>query len=147
LWIRCPAGMGCPDDRAGGGALDRALKAADLVVAAGGFGLVALDLGEARGRVPTAAWIRLKHAAERQGTAVVVATAWRVVGPFAAAAIALSTAEGPRFLPGGGPPLFAALHVQAERLRGARGRWRGPAALAPAMKEERCAWLAFSSRS
>src|SRR5690242_5737541 len=49
LWIRCePA---------------QALKAADLVIAAGGFGLVAIDLCDAALRVPDAAWMRLRHAA------------------------------------------------------------------------------------
>ena len=56
LWIRC--------------APEQALKAADLVVSAGGFDVLALDLGDERLRAPTAAWVRLKHGAERQGTSV-----------------------------------------------------------------------------
>jgi protein ImuA len=122
LWIRC-------EDVA------RALKAADLVVAAGGFGMVALDLGEARPRLPSAAWIRLKHAAERQGTALVVAAPARVVGPFAAAAVELSP-ERPRFL-GEGCALFSGLDARIERPRG-RGKFQEAAP---------CAWLAFSCRN
>ena len=68
LWIRCAAGQ--------------ALKAADLVVAAGGFGVVALDLCDcdARRRVADAAWVRLRHAARNQGTTVLVATSTRTLG-------------------------------------------------------------------
>jgi hypothetical protein len=139
LWIR--GGGGGRDD-----GLAQALKAIDLVVAAGGFGLVVLDVGEAPPRVPTAVWIRLKHAAERQRTAVVVATPARAVGPFAAAAVAL-LAGGPRFRDDG-PPLFEGLRAQAERLRGARGAWGGPAMeMQTGEEDERCASLAFSYHS
>ena len=57
LWIRCaPA---------------QALKAADLVVGAGGFGVVALDLcdSDARRRVADAAWVRLRHGPRRSSSA------------------------------------------------------------------------------
>ena len=82
LWVRAPG--------------RQALKAADLLIAAGGFGMVALDLGEGQARIPSAAWMRLKHAAERQQTAVVVAAPRRTVGAFASSAIDLS-ARKPRF--------------------------------------------------
>jgi hypothetical protein len=56
LWVRC------------GGNPEHALKVADMLVQAGGFGLVALDLGDvsphvAR-RIPLAAWFRLRRAIE-----------------------------------------------------------------------------------
>jgi recA bacterial DNA recombination protein len=95
--------------RAGGRA---ALKAADLLIAAGGFGLVALDLGEGLARIPSAAWIRLKHAAERQRTAVVVAAPRPTVGAFAASAIDL-LARRPLF-DDAGPPLLVALRTAVE---------------------------------
>ena len=131
LWIRSSA--------------NAVLKAADLVIAAGGFGLLAVDLGEGRGRIPGAAWNRLKHAAERQQTAVLVATPWRTVGAFAGAAISLrarrvrfhrahDTAAAPC------PPLLADLETTVERERGGgeRGRAEGDGA---------CASLVFSSLS
>ncbi|HVU52618.1 MAG TPA: hypothetical protein VHL80_18185, partial [Polyangia bacterium] len=94
LWIRCaPA---------------QALKAADLVVGAGGFDVVALDWGDGRPRVPTAAWVRLKHQAERQGTSVLVATPARAVGAFAAAAVELAAA--PTF--GVGAPLLDGARIE-----------------------------------
>ena len=133
LWIRCaPA---------------QALKAADLVVSAGGFDVLALDLGDARPRpsVPTAAWVRLKHGAERQGTSVLVLTPARAVGAFAVAAVELS-ATSPRFFPDpgpGGPPLLDGARVKIECVRRA-GR------SATDNHEEHhapCAWLAFTCRS
>src|SRR4030095_3466082 len=75
LWIRCaPA---------------QALKAADLVVAAGGFGMVGLDVCDARLRAPDAAWMRLAHQARNQGTTVLVASTTRAAGTNAAAALEL----------------------------------------------------------
>jgi len=63
LWVNC------------GGNAEHALKAVDLVIQAGGFGLVVIDLAdtpdkEAR-RIPLASWFRLRHAAERTGAALV----------------------------------------------------------------------------
>lgn len=56
LWVRC------------GGNPERALKCADLLVQAGGFGLIAFDIagvqpGVAR-RIPLSAWFRLRRAIE-----------------------------------------------------------------------------------
>jgi recA bacterial DNA recombination protein len=113
---------------------DHALKAADLVVGAGGIDIVAVDLGERAPRAPSASWIRLKHGAERQGTTIVVATPGRVVGAFAAAAVELSAAT-PAFWGHGDPPLFDGLRVRAARGRGASD------------EEAACAWLAFTSHS
>jgi hypothetical protein len=64
LWIRC------------GGDAEKALKATDLVVQAGGFGVVALDLAsvparQAR-RISLASWFRLRHAIEKTPTALIV---------------------------------------------------------------------------
>src|SRR5579863_4351177 len=57
LWVNC------------GGNAQHALKATDLLIQAGGFGLVVLDLADtpdvtAR-RISQASWFRLRHAAER----------------------------------------------------------------------------------
>ena len=82
-----------------------ALQAADLLVAAGGFGLVAVDFNERPARVPDAAWLRLRHAAERQGTAVLIACPGRIVGAVAAAAVVMHDAR-PHFVDAGGPLLL-----------------------------------------
>jgi hypothetical protein len=63
LWIRCGHDAG------------KALKAADLLIAGGGFGLVAMDLGDtppaiAR-RISLHSWFRLRRAVEHTPTALV----------------------------------------------------------------------------
>jgi hypothetical protein len=64
LWVRC------------GGNVEHALKATDLLVRAGGFGLVALDVSGVSAntmrRIPVASWFRLRHGAEHSGAALVV---------------------------------------------------------------------------
>ncbi len=64
LWIRC------------GGNAEHALKATDLLLQAGGFGLVAMDLGdiapETARRISLASWYRLRRAVENTPTALVV---------------------------------------------------------------------------
>ena len=63
LWVRC------------NGNVEHALKAADMLANAGGFGLVAIDLGDTSDqlvhRIPLAAWFRLRHAVENTRTALV----------------------------------------------------------------------------
>jgi hypothetical protein len=130
LWIRCePA---------------QALPAADLVVSAGGFDVLALDLGDERPRVPTAAWVRLKHGAERQGTSVLVASSARAVGAFAAAAVELQ-ATTPRFLTDAGPPLFDGARAKVECLR--RSGRSAAEDHVQSTGEQPCAWLALTCRS
>ena len=115
----------------------QSLKAADLVVAAGGFDLVALDLGDERLRPPTAAWMRLQHGAERQGTTIVVATPAPALGSFAAATIELS-ATAPSFVgTSSWSALFAGLRVQATPTRGRNQAF-------PFGEHALCASLAFS---
>lgn len=75
--------------------LKTALAAAETAIG-GGFPLVVLDLGPppVRGRVQgEGAWLRLARAAQAQGTALLVASPYRVSGP--AAASVLRTAHAP----------------------------------------------------
>jgi hypothetical protein len=66
LWIRC------------GHSAERALKAADLLVQGGGFGLVSMDLGDTQPqtarRISLTSWFRLRRAVEHT-PAVLVAVA------------------------------------------------------------------------
>jgi hypothetical protein len=66
LWINC---KGNPE---------HALKAADLLLHGGGFGLLVFDVGDvAEGmlrRMPMASWFRLRLAAEKTGTALIALT-------------------------------------------------------------------------
>jgi recombination protein RecA len=64
LWVRC------------GGSAEKALKAADLVIQGGGFGVVVLDLvgvapHDAR-RISLAPWFRLRHAVEKTPPALIL---------------------------------------------------------------------------
>jgi recombination protein RecA len=64
LWVRCA------------GSAEKALKAADLVIQGGGFGVVVLDLAgvaprDAR-RISLASWFRLRHAVEKTPTALIL---------------------------------------------------------------------------
>ena len=58
--------------------LDQALRAADLIMQAGGFGALVLDLGgidpQFASRVPLATWFRFRAAAERSRTAFLLLT-------------------------------------------------------------------------
>jgi RecA/RadA recombinase len=127
LWVRC-----APEQA------DQAMKAADLVVAAGGFGVVAVDLGDARPRIPDAAWLRLQHAARNQATTVLVSAATRAARSFAATAVELGP-RAPRFLTDG-PALFDGLDAQAIRAR-------APHHHTPANDLHPCVSLAFTCRS
>jgi hypothetical protein len=64
LWVRC------------GGNPEHALKAADLLVNAGGFGVVALDLADVAPqivrRIPLTSWFRLRRAVENTPTVLVI---------------------------------------------------------------------------
>jgi hypothetical protein len=124
LWIRCTP--------------PQALKAADLVVAAGGFGVVGLDVCDARLRVPNAAWMRLAHLARTHATTLLVATTERMTGTHATAALELGNVT-PGFLTGG-PPLLSGIRVRATRVRGDR-RSAQPG------DTTTCVSLAFTSRS
>jgi hypothetical protein len=64
VWVRC------------GGNAEHALRAADLLIQAGGFGVVALDLAEATpaalNRIPPTAWFRFRRAVESTPTILTV---------------------------------------------------------------------------
>ncbi len=68
------------DTGAGGpwSAIDQALRAVDMLLQAGGFGVVVLDLGgvpaEAVWRIPMATWFRFRAAAERSQACLVLLT-------------------------------------------------------------------------
>ena len=66
LWINC---RGNPE---------HALKATDLLLHGGGFGLIVFDVGDTSDsllrRMPMASWFRLRLAAEKTGTALIALT-------------------------------------------------------------------------
>jgi hypothetical protein len=82
--------------------VEQALRASDLVLQAGGFGLVALDLGDvppatAR-RVPLTSWFRFRRAVEETPAALLLLTQEAVAGTCAALTLQLeasASAEAP----------------------------------------------------
>jgi hypothetical protein len=94
------------------------LTAAETIVAAGGFGLVALDFGEQLApAVPTAAWLRLRRLAAAPGTALLVVAARPLLNLTGATAVSLDGGT-PRFGPRAQPALLTGIEVGAHLQRG-----------------------------
>jgi len=87
LWVRCfPKLAGHRRQEAGddfpascilpAASLEQALKATDMLLASGGFGMVAVDWGDIRPqaarRIPLTSWFRFRRAVENTSTALVV---------------------------------------------------------------------------
>lgn len=87
LWIRCGEAMRASRWRRGQHRGDEAWRATNLVVSAGSFGVVAVDLGgltkRRLGRWQRHPWMRLKHAVEGSTTALVVLAERPVTGSAA----------------------------------------------------------------
>ncbi len=90
LWVRC-------------GKVEQALRAADLVQQAGGFGLVALDLGDVPAatarRVPLTSWFRFRRAVDETPAALLLLTQEALTGTCAALTLQLAAtapAEPPK---------------------------------------------------
>jgi len=75
----------------------QALRAAELILATGGFGLVALDMGTAPRRGPhrpaPAAWVRIKRKAAACKAVMLVLSTASVVGSFASLTVEVSGAR------------------------------------------------------
>ncbi|HEY6394136.1 MAG TPA: ATPase domain-containing protein [Candidatus Binataceae bacterium] len=65
------------------------LKSAELILEAGGFGLIVIDFGNSRFPVTQSAALRLARAAERSGAAVIAISSRRMCGTFAALSLSL----------------------------------------------------------
>jgi hypothetical protein len=98
------------------------VKAAELVLEAGGFGLVVVDFGEAPRPLAYASALRIARAAERSGAAVIAIAPWRMCGTFAALSLTASRAETSfsRLAPGS-PMMFDGLAVDAMVARNKMG--------------------------
>jgi hypothetical protein len=97
LWVRC--GRAKQESRTAKRELDRleqALKITDMVLQAGGFGLVALDLSgivpEQARKVPLTSWFRFRRAVERTPTVLLVLEAEANAKTCASAVVRLSAA-------------------------------------------------------
>ncbi|HYB89416.1 MAG TPA: hypothetical protein VEC38_00075 [Candidatus Binataceae bacterium] len=123
LWASFPRGEPArPATREG-----RVLKAAELVLEAGGFGLVVVDFGDTPRAILESAALRVARAAERSGAAVVVIAPRRMCGTFAAQSLVVHRIDASfsRFA-AGAPVIFDGLTLEAavarNKLGGAGGR-------------------------
>ena len=106
--------------------LARVLKAAELVLEAGGFGLVIVDFGDEAHWIAQSGALRLARAAERCGAAVIVIAPRRMCGTFAALSLVTHPIEAAfsRMTPRS-PAIFDGLVLEAEVARnklGGQGR-------------------------
>jgi hypothetical protein len=111
LWVRC------------GGRRDVALRATDALVRCRGFALVVLDTGEIPPRLSPSGAFRLKFAARRTGTALLVAGRRRILGSCAALVVETACSAVGWAGPGGPPTRLAFVRT---RLTWVRGRGPGP---------------------
>jgi hypothetical protein len=116
LWVRsCDQTIGI----GAGGAQERrpsrrTLAAAEAIVAAGGFGLVALDFGEVAPAVPSAAWLRLRRLVGAPGTVLLVVSPRPLQGVMSAAAVAAGNARARFQRAEGGPALLTGVDSRVQ---------------------------------
>ena len=123
LWVRAPTTTASADqagtDRPGRPRRSPErilLSAAETIVSAGGFGLLALDFGERMPSIPSATWIRLRQLVTGPGTVVLVVTAHPVGSLFGATSLSLDRARpqfGARIQQA--PPLLTAIDTRIDR--------------------------------
>ena len=98
-------------------------QAAELVLKAGGFGLVVIDFGASAVPLPQSIALRLAREAERSGAAVIVIAPHQVCGAFAALSLKLMRIEASFNRPASASPwLFDGLVIQASAMRNKLGR-------------------------
>ena len=108
-------------------------KAAELVLKAGGFGLVVIDSGVSA-PLPQNIALRLAREAERGGTAVVVIAPHRICGTFAALSLKLTRVAASFYrLTPASPVLFDGCVIHAATVHNKLGRTGGSAILCGAI--------------
>ncbi|MGB6553343.1 MAG: ATPase domain-containing protein, partial [Candidatus Binataceae bacterium] len=120
----------------------RVLKAAEMVLEAGGFGLVVIDFGDIFRAIPDSAVLRIARAAERSGAAVIAIAPRRICGTFAALSLTMNRAGASfsRIRPGA-PALFDGLKLEPvitrNKLGGSGAITRIVAAIDPQYRTQR----------
>jgi hypothetical protein len=111
------------------------LQAAEVVLQAGGFGLVVIDLGARAAPLPPSVALRLARAAERSGAAVIVMAPHRICGTFVALSLQLRRIEAAfnRLAPAS-PWLFDGLVIRASTIRNKLGRTGGSTIICAAIE-------------
>jgi len=117
-------------------------KAADLVLQAGGFGVVVVDLGTNAVPLPLSIALRLAREAERSGAAVIVIAPHRICGTFAALSLQLSRLEASfNRLTSASPWLFDGLVIRASTVRNQLGRTGASAIVCAAIEQSTPAFV------
>jgi len=139
LWVRCCNEIG-PARAKPWTRLDQALRATDLVLQAGGFAAIVLDLGDMEPahamRIPLATWFRFRQAADRTRCSLVVLG--KTSYAQSSAAVALESAPFTPETVGGAVWRGCKFEVR-------RGRQRFTTQLASARKPPASAWSATSA--
>jgi recA bacterial DNA recombination protein len=110
-------------------------QAAELLLQAGGFGLVVIDLGARAAPLPPSIALRLARATERSGAAVIVMAPHRLCGTFAALSLQLRRIEAVfnRLTPAS-PWLFDGLVIRTSTVRNKLGRMGGSTIICAAIE-------------
>jgi hypothetical protein len=94
LWVRCGENSLHPEKR-----LEQLLRVADLLLESGGFGLLALDLGDlppqSARRVPLATWFRFRRAVEHTSTVLLAVEQQAIAGSCSSLLIKLAPLKLP----------------------------------------------------
>jgi recA bacterial DNA recombination protein len=116
LWVRCGEDS-CPAEHR----LEQVLRASDLLLESGGFGLIALDLGDlpepAARRIPLTTWFRFRRAVEHTPTVLLAVERQPIAGSCSSLLIRLgSTTMGAAGNPAAEPsidsPFLTPSHAQ-----------------------------------
>jgi hypothetical protein len=109
-------------------------KAAEMVLKAGGFGLVVIDIGASAAPMPQSIALRLAREAERSSAAVIVLAPYRICGTFAALSLKLARVKASftRLAPAS-PTLFDGYVIEASTIRNKSGRTGGNAIICGAI--------------
>jgi recombination protein RecA len=90
LWVRCGENS-CPAEHR----LEQVLRASDLLLESGGFGLIALDLGDlpepAARRIPLTTWFRFRRAVEHTPTVLLAVERQPIAGSCSSLLIRLGS--------------------------------------------------------
>jgi recombination protein RecA len=90
LWVRC-------GENSAEKSLEQLLRATDLLLESGGFGLIALDLGDlppqAARRIPLTTWFRFRRAVEHTPTVLLAVERQSIAGSCSSLLIKLASSE------------------------------------------------------
>jgi hypothetical protein len=99
LWVRCQADSHHAEHRHAEESLEQLLRAADLLLESGGFGLIALDLGDlppqAARRIPLTTWFRFRRAVEHTPTVLLAIERQSIAGSCSSLLIKLASQAHP----------------------------------------------------